>query len=109
MKQTASGERIVLVTTGSMSEARRIGRALVEEKLAACANLISDVRSIYRWQGKVCDDPEVLMIVKTTARRYGDLERRVRELHSYDVAEVVSVSIVEGSAPYLKWLRGCVR
>jgi periplasmic divalent cation tolerance protein len=88
-----------------MSEARRIGRALVEERLAACCNLVAGLRSIYRWKGKVCDDPEVLMVIKTTADCFEALAERVTELHSYDVPEVVSMPITEGSEAYVKWLQ----
>ena len=95
---------VVLVTASNEDEAARIGQALVEEKLAACANIIPQVRSIYRWEGKVQDDPEALMLIKTRAQHFDKLEARVRELHSYDVPEVIAIEITSGSKPYLQWL-----
>ena len=73
--------------------------------MAACCNLLRGVRSVYRWQGKLCDDEEALLVIKTTRDRFGELEARVRELHSYDVPEVVAVPIAEASEAYLQWLR----
>ena len=97
--------RIVLVTCGTIVEARRIGSALVRKKLAACVNIIlGPVQSIYRWKGKVESAREVLMVVKTTAKRLQDLESEVKKLHSYDVPEFVVVSIAAGSREYLAWL-----
>ena len=95
---------IVIVTCGSQEESARIARALVEEHLAACANIVSPVRSIYRWEGKLWDETEWLMIIKTQRGRFAELEKRVKSLHSYSVPEIVAVSILEGSAAYLKWL-----
>ena len=94
----------ILVTASSMDEAAKIGRTLVEEGFAACANIVEGVRSIYRWKGEVCDDQECLMVVKTTAPNFDAVEKRVRELHSYEVPEVIAIPIVKGSKPYLDWL-----
>jgi len=94
----------VLITTPNEDEAARIGRALVDEKLAACANIVKGVRSIYRWKGEVCDDQECLMVVKTVDERFEALERRVKELHSYDVPEIIALPILKGSEPYLNWV-----
>ena len=97
---------VVLVTASNEDEAAKIARTLVEERLAACANIIRNIRSIYRWEGEVQDDPEVLMVIKTRKELFGRIEKRVRELHSYDVPEVISLDITEGSEPYIKWLSG---
>jgi periplasmic divalent cation tolerance protein len=94
----------ILITTSNMDEAEKIGRTLVEEGLAACANIVEGVRSIYRWKGEVCDGRECLMVVKTTAANFDAVERRVRELHSYEVPEVIAIPIVKGSRPYLDWV-----
>ncbi len=94
----------ILITTSNMDEAAKIGRALVEEGLAACANIVEGVRSIYRGKGEVCDDRECLMVVKTVAANFDAVERRVRELHSYEVPEVIAIPIVKGSKPYLDWV-----
>ncbi|MFB3887387.1 MAG: divalent-cation tolerance protein CutA [Thermodesulfobacteriota bacterium] len=95
---------VVLVTCGSEEEALKIAHALVEERLAACANLVSPVRSIYRWEGKICDEKEWMLLIKTQKERFGELEKKVKSLHSYSVPEIIGVSIVEGSAAYLKWI-----
>jgi len=96
---------VVLVTCGSEEEALKIARALVEEGLAACANLVSPVRSIYRWEGKICDDREWLLIIKTQLERFTPLEEKVKSLHSYSVPEIISLPILEGSSSYLEWVR----
>jgi len=81
-----------------------IARTLVDEKLAACANLVPNVRSIYRWKGKVCDDAEVLAIIKTTEDRFDALRARLIELHPYDCPEVVAVRVAAGHDDYLRWV-----
>lgn len=95
---------IVFITAGSMDEAKRIARALVDQRLAACCNIVNPIISIYRWSGKVNEDPEVFIIAKTRKSLFKALVRRVTELHSYDVPEVICLPLIEGSAPYLKWL-----
>ena len=95
---------VVLVTAGSADEAARLGRTLVDERLAACVNVVGPIRSIYRWQGAVEEAAEHLMLVKARAADVPALEARVRALHSYDVPEVVALPIVAGSAPYFAWL-----
>jgi len=97
--------RVVLVTCGAIAEAQRIGRTVVEAKLAACANIVPRVESIYRWKGKVERAREVLVIIKTTANRLPELEREVKRLHSYDVPEFIVLPIVVGSRKYLAWLQ----
>jgi periplasmic divalent cation tolerance protein len=96
--------RIVLVTCGSASEAKRIGRAVVEKKLAACANILPGVESIYRWKRKVERAREALIVIKTTATRLRDLEREVKRLHSYEVPEFIVLPIAAGSQEYLDWI-----
>ena len=103
-------DRIVLVTCANPAEARRVARAVVEKQLAACANILgSPVESIYRWKGKVERAREVLMLVKTTAKRLPELEREVKRLHSYEVPEFVALPILAGSRDYLRWLADAVR
>jgi len=97
---------IILVTTGSEAEAEKIARTLVEERLIACANILSPVRSIYRWEGKVQDDHEWLLIIKTQQVHFAAVEARVRSLHSYQVPEVIALSVVDGSERYLGWVKG---
>ena len=97
---------VVLVTAPDPAVGARIGRSLVEEGLAACANLVPGVRSIYRWQGELRDDAEVLLIVKTRASLVDALASRVRALHPYELPEVLALPVAGGSAPYLDWVRG---
>ena len=95
---------VVLVTAGSAEEGARIGRALVEERLAACANLVGPIRSIYRWEGAVEEAGEHLLLVKARAADMSPLEARVRALHGYSVPEILALSVRAGSAAYLAWL-----
>ena len=95
---------IVFVTAPSDDEARRIGRTLVAERLAACVNVIGPLHSIYRWEGQVQEDAEQLLVVKARRSDVDALAARVRALHSYEVPEVVALDVVAGSAPYLAWV-----
>ena len=95
---------VVLVTAGDAGEAARIGRTLVEERLAACANVVGPIRSVYRWQGAVEEAAEHLLLVKARADDLPALEARVRALHSYQVPEVLALPVAAGSAAYLAWL-----
>jgi len=98
-------EHIQVVTTAaSADEARRIATALVEERLAACVQIVGPIESIYRWQGKVETATEWQCWIKTRRERYDALEATIRRLHSYEVPEILAVPIVAGSEAYLKWL-----
>jgi periplasmic divalent cation tolerance protein len=97
-------KRIVLTTAGSQGEAREIARALVERRLAACVNIVALVESVYRWQGKVENAQEWLLIIKTTARAFSKVREAICELHSYDLPECVLLSIEDGSKAYLDWI-----
>lgn len=105
---TESQSIVVLITAPSAEKAAELGRAIVEERLAACANIVPGVRSIYRWEGKVCDDAEVLMVVKTQQALFDRLEARVKALHPYDCPEIIALPIVRGHAPYLQWIADSV-
>lgn len=97
--------RVVLVSRGKTSEARRIARAAVKSKLAACVNLLfTPVESVFRWQGKVEITREYLLVMKTVADRLPELQRLVKRLHSYDLPEFIVLPIVDGSSEYLEWL-----
>jgi periplasmic divalent cation tolerance protein len=92
------------VTASDEEEASKIARALVEERLAGCVNIIKDIRSIYSWHGKIEDEKEVFMVVKTQKPLFDSLMKRVKELHSYTVPEIIALPIIQGSEDYLKWL-----
>ncbi|GJQ59539.1 MAG: divalent-cation tolerance protein CutA [Candidatus Scalindua sp. AMX11] len=96
---------VIFITTSSLDEAKKLGRTLVEEKLAACSNIMSPVHSIYHWQGELCDDEEALMVLKTKRELFSQIETRVKELHSYEVPEIIAMPIIEGSENYLSWLK----
>jgi periplasmic divalent cation tolerance protein len=95
---------IIFTTWPDLEKARAAARKLVEEKLIACANLLPGVESIYRWQGKIETSSEVLMLLKSTIGRYPMLETRIRELHGYEVPEILSVRVTDGLPNYLRWV-----
>jgi periplasmic divalent cation tolerance protein len=101
---------VVLVTCGSAKEARKIARALVEGKLAACVSMVpSAVESIYRWKGQVESAKEFLLVIKTVRKRFAAVQAEVRRLHSYEVPEIIALPIVNGSRDYLFWIAESVR
>ena len=97
-------KKLVLTTASSKDEARKIARALVERRLGACVNIVPQIESVYRWEGKVEEAQEVLLIIKTTAAAFERVRDAIRELHSYDLPECICVSIEDGSPEYLKWI-----
>jgi periplasmic divalent cation tolerance protein len=99
---------IVLVTAGSRQEADAIAESLIQAKLAACVNLLP-VFSIYTWQGTIHRDEEWQLLIKSERSRFDELEAKIRELHSYDVPEIIVLPIVAGSQPYLQWISSQVQ
>jgi len=97
--------RIILTTAGSHDEARKIAHALVDRKLAACVNIVPQVESVYRWQGKVENTAEWLLVIKTQAAAFERVRDAVRELHSYELPECLLLEISDGSPEYLAWIR----
>lgn len=95
---------LILTTTGSQAEARKVARALVEKRLAACVNIIPQIDSTYRWKGKVESAREWLLVIKTSQKRAKAVEKTIQELHSYDLPECITVRIASGSRNYLRWL-----
>jgi periplasmic divalent cation tolerance protein len=95
---------VVFMTAKDRAEARSIARALVEERLVSCVNIVPKIESMYTWKGQVCDEAESMMVAKTRAALLPRIVRRVRKLHSYEVPEIISVKIEGGSADYLKWV-----
>jgi periplasmic divalent cation tolerance protein len=97
---------VVLSTFPDAEKAAQVARVLVDEQLAACVNLVPSVRSIYRWQGAVQDEAEVLALIKTTAERHAALAARLAALHPYDVPEILALPVAAVHPPYLAWLAG---
>jgi len=95
---------VVFMTAASGEEATRLAEMLVGANLAACVQILPEMESVYRWQGKIERQAEVLLIAKTTIGKFDDLEREVRALHSYETPEIIAIPVVTGSAPYLEWL-----
>jgi periplasmic divalent cation tolerance protein len=104
MAAAAQGARVIFVMAGGEDEAANIARTLVEERLAACVNIVGPARSIYRWRDKIEDEREYMLLIKTRTSLYLKVERRVRELHSYEVPEIVALPFAAASRPYLEWL-----
>ena len=96
---------IVVYVTAPEDEAVNLAKTLVEERLVACVNIVPGLRSIYWWQGKVEDGPEVLCIMKTRGNLFESMRDRVRELHSYEVEEIIALPILAGNLPYLDWIK----
>jgi len=96
--------RLIFSTASSEEQAASIARTLVDERLAACVNIVGPIRSIYRWREAIEDEREFLLLIKSRATLYVKVEKRIRELHSYEVAEVISTSIDRGSPPFVKWM-----
>jgi periplasmic divalent cation tolerance protein len=101
--------RIVLTTCGSEEEAGRIAQHLVENRLAACVNVIPQIKSIYRWEGKVESAQEWLLLVKTRHEKFSQVRDAIRELHSYELPECIAIAIEDGSAAYLQWIEDNVK
>jgi len=100
---------MVFITAGSGPEGEQIARGLVEKKVVACVNIIPKIRSIYWWDGKVCDEEEVLLIAKSRKHLFPAICTTVKELHSYQVPEVIALSLMDGSQDYLKWVGDTIK
>jgi uncharacterized protein involved in tolerance to divalent cations len=96
--------KMVICTFPNMGKARQIGTALVQMQLVACVNLIPGIQSVYRWEGKVEEQEEVMAFFKTSAARYGELEQKVIEMHPYELPELVVVDLAGGLPAYLQWV-----
>ena len=104
MAEANSAAIVVLMTAGSQEEASRLAEMLVGAHLAACVQIMPQMESIYRWKGEVHRAPEFLLLAKTTAACFDELEREVRSLHTYDTPEIIAVPVAHVSAPYFEWL-----
>jgi len=105
MSDDSADAIIVFMTASNGEEAARLADMLVGAHLAACVQILPEMESVYRWQGKIERAPEILLLAKTTKSKFEEIEREVRALHSYDTPEIIAVPVVAGSAPYLDWLR----
>jgi periplasmic divalent cation tolerance protein len=102
-------KRIVLSTAGSEDEARKIAKHLVEQKLAACVNIVPKIESVYRWQGKVESNREYLLLIKTSSEKFPEVRDAIRELHSYELPECIALAVEDGASAYLQWLEDSVK
>jgi periplasmic divalent cation tolerance protein len=101
--------RIMMTTAGSDEQAESIARALVDRRLAACVNIVNGACSVFRWKGETVREQEPLLIIKTTADKFSEIRNAIRELHTYDLPEVVSISMSDGDVDYLNWIDDSVR
>ncbi|MBT6176744.1 MAG: divalent-cation tolerance protein CutA [Deltaproteobacteria bacterium] len=105
MQPTQTDTIVIYITVPNADEAQSLAQALVSEKLVACVNIVSGIQSVYSWQGEIQKDSELLLICKSRTERFEALQNRVQSLHSYDVPEIISIPITNGSEPYLNWVR----
>ncbi|MEK6785527.1 MAG: divalent-cation tolerance protein CutA [Nitrospirota bacterium] len=96
---------VVMVTTASQDEAMKIADQVVQSRLAACASTIPTVRSTYWWEGKLINDQETLVLIKTTSDKFNSLEEAIQKIHSYKVPEIIAIPVCQGFPPYLEWVR----
>jgi periplasmic divalent cation tolerance protein len=95
---------IVLCTTSNIDESKKIARILVEQKLAACVNIIPKINSIYAWENNIVEDEEFLLIIKTTKEAFAELKQTIKQNHSYSVPEIIAIDIAAGDENYLNWI-----
>jgi len=100
---------LILSTTDSLESAQKISAALVESHEAACVNIVPGIRSIYRWEGRICDEGEFLLLIKSSTDKFEAVRRRICQLHAYQVPEIVGLPITEGDSDYLSWLRSSLQ
>ena len=98
-------EILIVCTTDTLESAHKISYALVEGHIAACVNIVPGIRSIYRWEGKICDDEEILLLIKSSTEKFEAVRDRIRQLHSYETPEIIALPITAGDRNYLTWLR----
>ena len=104
MTDPAADKLVVLSTCGSREEAHQLARALVEKRLAACVNILPDIRSVYHWKGEIEEEEETLLVIKSSRPLLEELRTEIERLHSYDVPEILAFAVVDGSEKYLAWL-----
>lgn len=104
MKKSTGQVLVILVTAATHKEAIKIARAVVRARLAACANILPAIQSMYRWKGKLVKDKEVLILLKTTKSRYPALEKAIKAMHSYETPEIIALPVRNGSSQYIEWV-----
>jgi periplasmic divalent cation tolerance protein len=104
-----SDARVVITTAANRAEAEKIADALVEGEIAACVNIVGPIRSVYRWEGKIENVEEFLLLIKTWSDAYDRVEAAIKELHSYDLPECIALRVEKGSEQYLEWIENSVR
>ena len=109
MSSAADEAIVVLMTAANGEEAARLADLLIGAHLAACVQILPEMESVYRWEGKIERQAEILLLAKTTRSKFEELEREVRALHSYETPEIIALPVVAGSAPYLAWLTDAVK
>ena len=105
MQATESDTIVIYITVPNADEAQSLAQTLVGEKLVACVNIVSGIQSVYSWEGSIQTETELLLICKSRTERFEALKNRVQSLHSYDVPEIISIPILNGSEAYLNWVR----
>jgi periplasmic divalent cation tolerance protein len=100
---------VVLITAASRRECKKIAKHLIEAKLAACVNITQEIESVYRWEGKIANDKEFLMLIKTTRELFGEIKHAVAQIHSYHTPEIICLPIIDGSRNYLQWVADSVK
>ena len=101
--------RIIYCTVPDFETAQKISRSLVDKKYAACCNILPNITSVYRWQGKIESDSELLIMIKSGTGRYAEIEKEILRLHPYDVPEIIAAPVVEGNSSYLKWIKESIK
>jgi len=99
---------VVVTTVGTEEQANVIAREMIRQRLAACVNIVRGVRSVYRWQGKICEDGELMLIIKTMEEEFEAVARAIGELHSYEVPEILAFQVTRGEQDFLQWIAGSV-
>jgi periplasmic divalent cation tolerance protein len=100
---------VIFVTAGSQAEGKKIARQLVENKLAACVNISQPIESVYRWEGKIAEEGEFLLIIKSTRELFPEIEAEILKVHSYHTPEIICLPVIEGSRDYLQWVSDSVK
>jgi|SRR5438093_6166691 len=106
---TSSEPIVVLMTAANREEANQIAELLVSARLAACVQILPEIESVYRWQGEVKREQEILLLAKATRARFDEIESKVRAMHSYETPEIIAVPVTDSSGPYLEWLLSSVK